>query len=76
MWGNMKLNKKHRDMHEANAVEWDDRVEASDLTFELHPIQRTEGKARKQYPCGHHVNFISRPCHELERTEMIEKGLI
>ena len=72
----MKLNKKHRDMHEANAVEWDKLIEASNLTFELYPVQRTMGKARKHYPCGHHVNFASRVCHEKQRKELLQKGLI
>ena len=70
----MKLNAKHKKMRENKALAWDEQTK--DLSFVLHPTIRKSGQLREHYLCGHHINFPSRDCHESERAEMIEKGLV
>jgi|TARA_R110002110_G_scaffold414712_1_gene645655 hypothetical protein len=70
----MKLNKKHKAMREKKALQWDNRT--SNLSFKLHPLNRKEGIMRSYYPCGHHINFPSRECHEDNREELLGHGLI
>jgi hypothetical protein len=70
----MKINRKHKAMHEKKALEWDKKT--SNLSFKLHPLNRKEGIARTYYPCGHHINFPSAECHKEGREELIKQGLI
>ena len=69
-----KKNRKTKALHEKQAVEWDSKTQ--DLSFQLHPVSRGEGQLLSHFPCGHHITFPSRPCHEKQRDEMLEKGLI
>ena len=70
----MKINRKHKAMHEKKALEWDKKT--SNLSFKLHPLNRKEGITRSYYPCGHHINFPSAECHKEGREELIKQGLI
>jgi hypothetical protein len=69
-----KKNRKTRALHEGKAVEWDAKTE--DLSFKLHPLNRTEGRVRSYFPCGHSIRFPTRDCHKKERQEMQDKDLI
>jgi hypothetical protein len=70
----MKINRKHKAMREKKASQWD--KDTTKLSFKLHPLNRKEGIMRSYYPCGHHINFPSRECHEDNREELIKQGLI
>lgn len=72
-WQHQK-NRHTKALHEKQAVEWDKKTES--LSFKLHPLNRREGELRSHFPCGHHINFPSRPCHEKQRDEMLKKDLI
>ena len=61
-------------MREKKALEWDKST--TTLSFKLHPLNRKEGIMRSYYPCGHHINFPSRECHEDNREELLGHGLI
>jgi len=69
-----KKNRKTKALHEKQAVEWDKKTES--LSFKLHPLNRREGQLRSYFPCGHHITFPSRPCHEKQRDEMLKRDLI
>ena len=72
-WQHQK-NRHTKALHEKKAIEWDNKTK--DLSFKLHPLKRAEGQLRSYYPCGHHIHFASRPCHEKQQDEMLKKKLI
>ena len=71
---NYKKNRKTLRLHEEQANEWDNKTR--DLSFQLHPLNRVKGQLRSYFPCGHHITFPSKVCHEDERAELLEKGLL